>query len=164
MNAMFLAILVIASSFFITTTTTTDFTDYTDVRNQTDDTDHRLNNETDPAKAKWEQSAEEWLVAAQSPNGGWGAGSHSYQNVRDPHLVQTDPATTSFAAMALLKAGGPLKANPHRDQIMKALDRILKDIDSRPNNGRITSLEGTQPQVKLGQHIDASMALEFLTD
>ncbi|MEP6647115.1 MAG: hypothetical protein ABJC12_08490, partial [Saprospiraceae bacterium] len=46
---------------------------------------------------------------------------------------------------------------------MKALDRLLKDIDNRPDNGRITSLEGTQPQVKLGIHIDASLALQFLT-
>ena len=112
----------------------------------------------------WAKSALDWLVEAQSPNGGWGAGSHSYQNVRDPHLVKTDPATTSFAAMALLKAGGSLDANPYQKQILKALDRILSDIDDRPSNGRITSLEGTQPQVKLGIHIDASMALQFLTE
>jgi hypothetical protein len=112
----------------------------------------------------WEQDALDWLIKAQSPNGGWGAGSHSYQNVTDPHAVQTDPATTSFAAMALLKSGGPLNTNPYQKQITNALDRILKDIDARPDNGRITSLNGTQPQVKLGIHIDASMALQFLTD
>lgn len=54
--------------------------------------------------------------------------------------------------------------NPYQKQITNALDRILKDIDTRPDNGRITSLSGTQPQVKLGIHIDASMALQFLTD
>ena len=173
---MFLAILVIASSLFFTASVTTNnadplTTDYIDTADTTTtdlpdsgDAPENDNNSNDKTKASWEQSAIQWLIDSQSPNGGWGAGSHSYQNVRDPNLVQTDPATTAFAAMALLKAGGPLKANPHRDQIMKALDRILKDIDSRPNNGRITSLEGTQPQVKLGQHIDASMALEFLTD
>ena len=112
----------------------------------------------------WEQNAIKWLIDAQSPNGGWGAGSHAYQNVKDPHLVQTDPATTSFAAMALLKSGGPLNSNPYQKQINSALDRILKDIETRPDNGRITSLSGTQPQVKLGIHIDASMALQFLTD
>jgi hypothetical protein len=112
----------------------------------------------------WEQQALDWLIKAQSPNGGWGAGSHSYQNVTDPHAVQTDPATTSFAAMALLKSGGPLKTNPYQKQITSALERILQDIDTRPDNGRITSLSGTQPQVKLGIHIDASMALQFLTE
>jgi len=112
----------------------------------------------------WDDRAVNWLLEAQSPNGGWGAGSHAYQNVTDPHAVQTDPATTAFAALALLKSGGPLKSNPYQQQIEKALDRILKDIDARPDNGRITSLSGTQPQVKLGIHIDASMALQFLTD
>ncbi len=29
-------------------------------------------------KAPWEQNAIQWLVEAQSPNGGWGAGSHAY--------------------------------------------------------------------------------------
>jgi hypothetical protein len=112
---------------------------------------------------QWNQKAIQWLIDAQSPNGGWGAGSHAFQNVNDPHAVQTDPATTAFAATALLKSGGKLTANPHQQEIMKALDRILKDIDVRPDNGRITSLSGTQPQVKLGIHIDASMALQFLT-
>lgn len=111
----------------------------------------------------WNDKAVQWLIEAQSPNGGWGAGSHAFQNVRDPHAVQTDPATTAFAAMALLKAGGPLEKNPHAKQIMMALDHILKDVKDRPDNGRITSLSGTQPQVKLGIHIDASMALQFLT-
>jgi len=111
----------------------------------------------------WDQQAIQWLLQAQSPDGGWGAGSHAYQDVRDPHAVQTDPATTSFAAMALMKAGGKLSANPYKKEILKALDRLLKDIDARPDNGRITSLTGTQPQIKLGIHIDASMALQFLT-
>lgn len=112
---------------------------------------------------QWNEKAIQWLIDAQSPNGGWGAGSHAYQNVSDPHAVQTDPATTAFAASALLKAGGKLATNPYAKHIRYALERILKDIDERPDNGRITSLSGTQPQVKLGIHIDASMALQFLT-
>lgn len=161
MNTMFLAILVIASSLLFSPSRTTDAADTTDVTDFADATvtADAINYE----KAEWEQNAIEWLIDAQSPNGGWGAGSHAYQNVRDPHMVQTDPATTAFAAMALLKAGGPLKENPYREQIMKGLDRILKDIETRPDNGRITSLDGTQPQVKLGIHIDASMALQFLS-
>ena len=111
----------------------------------------------------WNQNAVQWLLEAQSADGGWGSGSHAYQEVRDPHAVQTDPATTSFAAMALMKAGGKLSENPYKKEILKALDRLLKDIDTRPDNGRITSLTGTQPQVKLGIHIDASMALQFLS-
>jgi hypothetical protein len=157
---MFLAVLVIAGSLF--TPGLSDYTDYTVSRFENNYVP--INRETDPSKTTWDQSAINWLLEAQSPNGGWGAGSHAYQNITDPHLVQTDPATTSFAAMALLKAGGPLNENPYKEQILKALDRLLSDIDKRPDNGRITSLEGTQPQVKLGIHIDASMALQFLTE
>jgi len=159
---MFLAILVIASSFFIFPSGTTSTYQIADNAYPTDNTDAKEYG--DLPKAEWATNAVQWLIEAQSPNGGWGAGSHAYQNVRDPHQVQTDPATTAFVAMALLKSGGPLEKNPYKEQINKALDRILKDIDARPGNGRITSLDGTQPQVKLGIHIDASMALQFLTD
>lgn len=153
MNTMSLAVLAIASSLVML------LTGPVTKQNQTTVTAPIERN-----VEAWEQEALDWLIEAQSPNGGWGAGSHSYQNVTDPHAVQTDPATTAFAAMALLKSGGPLKSNPYQKQITNALDRILKDIDTRPDNGRITSLSGTQPQVKLGIHIDASMALQFLTD
>ncbi|MDQ3017717.1 MAG: hypothetical protein M3R25_13485, partial [Bacteroidota bacterium] len=155
MNAMFLTVLAMAGSLFLIFTPTT--------RNLSE----ALITHEQPVtleKSAWESSAIQWLLDAQSPNGGWGAGSHVYQEVRDPHLVQTDPATTAFAATALLKAGGPLKTNPYKDKILKGLDRIVKDIDARPDNGRITSLDGTQPQIKLGVNIDASMALQFLSD
>ena len=152
MNTMSLAILAIASSLAML---------FTSPAPKNIQTNPPIPKNTD--NVVWDQQAVNWLLEAQSPNGGWGAGSHSYQEVRDPHAVQTDPATTSFAAMALLKAGGPWKTNPYQKQITSALDRLLKDIDDRPDNGRITSLTGTQPQVKLGIHIDASMALQFLT-
>src|SRR5688500_6386896 len=47
----------------------------------------------------------QWLVEAQHGNGGWGAGSHAKQHLRDPHHVATDPATTAFVAMALVRSG-----------------------------------------------------------
>ncbi|MEO5907530.1 MAG: hypothetical protein ABIQ11_12440, partial [Saprospiraceae bacterium] len=163
MNAMFLAVLAIAGSLFFLKTSPDKFYTPDDIT-ITNDTVGANTAHDAPKKGAWDYNAVEWLLEAQSPNGGWGAGSHAFQNVTDPHQVQTDPATTSFAAMALLKAGGPLKDNPYKDKILKALDRILKDVESRPDNGRITSLDGTQPQIKLGIHIDASMALQFLTD
>ena len=152
MNSMHLAVLGIASSFILLLAGRPEKTIRQD-----------LDIPTMTNQPAWEQNAVTWLVEAQSPNGGWGAGSHSFKNVTDPHAVKTDPATTAFAALALLKAGGKLETNPYKKQVMLALDRILKDIDDRPDNGRITSLTGTQPQVKLGIHIDASMALQFLT-
>src|SRR5688572_20840946 len=33
-----------------------------------------------------------WLAKAQQNNGGWGAGSHSRQDILDPHAVNADPA------------------------------------------------------------------------
>lgn len=155
MNTIILAILAIAGSLFVISPQTKNPLIY-------EPSQVSINYKSSPES--WEKNAIDWLINAQAPNGGWGAGSHAFQNVTDPHQVKTDPATTSFAAMALLKAGGPLKDNPYKAQINKALDRILKDIEDRPSNGRITSLDGTQPQVKLGIHIDASMALQFLTD
>lgn len=163
MNTMFLAVLVIASSLFIASPYTVSHVNtFSDEVLPVDPVP--VTDVTDVTLSDWEKSAVQWLIDAQSPNGGWGAGSHAYQNVRDPHMVQTDPATTSFAAMALLKAGGALKENPYRQHIMKALDRILQEVEARPGNGRITSLDGTQPQRKLGINIDASMALQFLTE
>jgi hypothetical protein len=150
---MYLAIFAIATSFVLLTSSPGEHT--------TNNT-HNIHFNTD--NVSWDQQAVNWLVESQSPNGGWGAGSHALQNIRDPKSVQTDPATTAFAALALLKAGGPLNNNPYQKQITLALDRMLRDIDERPDNGRITSLTGTQPQVKLGIHIDASMALQFLTE
>lgn len=154
MNSMYLAVVLAASSILLLFTEPTVKPNSENLIPVID-----LNHDDAP----WDQQAVVWLLEAQSPDGGWGSGSHAYQEVRDPHAVQTDPATTSFAAMALMKAGGKLATNPYKKEIMKALDRLLKDIDARPDNGRITSLTGTQPQIKLGIHIDASMALQFLT-
>src|SRR5215216_1081896 len=33
-----------------------------------------------------------WIAKAQDASGGWGAGYHSMQQVRDPHAVPADPA------------------------------------------------------------------------
>ena len=106
----------------------------------------------------------EWLPAPQAENGGWGAGLHSRQDVRDPRAVQTDPATSAFAAMALMRAGNTLKQGPYRENLRLALDYLLATVENVPaSQARITSLTGTQPQNKLGQNIDASMAAQFFS-
>src|SRR5258706_16151096 len=66
-----------------------------------------------------------WIVRAQHPSGGWGAGSHSRQDVMDPHAVQPDPATTSMVAMALLRTGTTLHSGLYSIQLKNALDYIL---------------------------------------
>lgn len=106
----------------------------------------------------------EWLAEAQFENGGWGAGQHTRQGVDDPHAVQIDPATTAFAALALMRSGSTTEDGPYADNVSRALDYLLELVEEYPENGpRITGIEGTQPQVKLGRNVDASMVSQFFT-
>lgn len=106
----------------------------------------------------------DFLIAAQHPDGGWGGGSHSAQNIRDPHAVKTDPGTTSYAAMALLRAGHTPFSGQHKEAVLKATKYVVGAVESAPAEGpRITETTGTQLQAKLGQIIDTSMASQFLS-
>ena len=106
-----------------------------------------------------------WLAAVQLDNGGWGAGSHARQDIRDPHAVQVDPATTAFAALALLRSGSTLTDGPYRDNLDRALRHLVGLVEAVPDGQlKITTLTGTQPQAKLGQHVDASMVAQFFTE
>jgi len=103
-----------------------------------------------------------WLAEAQAENGGWGAGMHAMQNVRDPKAVQTDPATTAYVAMALLRAGNTLKTGPYSQQLVKATNCLLQIVNDAPQNHiNITTISGTQPQQKLGQNIDVAMTVQY---
>jgi hypothetical protein len=105
----------------------------------------------------------QWLAEAQFENGGWGAGKGSAQQIRDPKAVQTDPATTAFSAMALLRSGHTLKKGTYAANIEKAVDYLLYAVENaKEEDMSITSLRGTQPQNKLGQNIDVSITLQFL--
>src|SRR5690606_27203303 len=106
----------------------------------------------------------QWLAEAQFENGGWGAGPHTAQGVRDPHAGQMDPATTAFAALALLRSGGTPEDGPYARNGRRALDYVLGVVEASPANGaRITTIDGAQPQVKLGRNIDAALAAQFFT-
>ncbi|HEV8512182.1 MAG TPA: prenyltransferase/squalene oxidase repeat-containing protein [Cyclobacteriaceae bacterium] len=106
-----------------------------------------------------------WIVRAQHPSGGWGAGSHSRQDVMDPHVVQPDPATTSMVAMALLRTGTTLHSGLYESQLKRALDYILAEVErADKNSSTITDQQGTQIQIKLGQNIDVIMASQFLSN
>lgn len=108
------------------------------------------------------QNGLDWLASAQFANGGWGAGQHSAQHVRDPHAVQIDPATTAFAAMALMRSGSTVYSGPYRENVRMALEHLLDVVEtSSPNGGQLTGISGTQPQVKLGHNIDVSMTAQF---
>lgn len=106
----------------------------------------------------------EWLVKAQFDNGGWGAGMHDQQQIRDPKAVQIDPATTAFSAMALLRAGNTLDKGPYKKNLENALLYMVELVESAPKEGQnITTISGTQPQAKLGRNIDVSMAAQLFT-
>jgi len=49
--------------------------------------------------------------------------------------------------------------------LKKALDFLLEAVENTPQeNNYITDLKGTQPQVKLGQNIDAILTIQFFTN
>lgn len=101
-----------------------------------------------------------WLTEAQNKDGGWGAGNHSRQDILDPHAVKSDPATTSMVAMALLRTG--TKADD--SQLANAIEFLLKSVETSTSKLNITSLEGTQIQVKLGQNIDVILTSQFFSN
>ena len=105
-----------------------------------------------------------WLVEAQHENGAWGAGSHANQQLRDPTKVKTDPATTAFSAMALLRAGHTPTSGAYRDAVRRATEYLVRIVEESPEDGgRITDITGTQPQAKMGQLVDTSLAVQFFS-
>lgn len=106
-----------------------------------------------------------WIISAQNKNGGWGSGSHARQDITDPHAVQSDPATTSMVAMALLRSGTTLKNGPYRNALSSAVNYLLQAVESAPANSlTITAQTGTQIQTKLGANIDVILTSQFLSN
>ena len=106
-----------------------------------------------------------WIIKAQNANGGWGAGSHSRQDIVDPHAVDADPATTAIVSMALLRSGSTLREGKHSTQLQSALEFLLEAVENSPSESQnITNLTGTQIQMKLGQNIDVILTAQFLSN
>lgn len=106
----------------------------------------------------------DWLIESQASDGGWGAGLHSRQNVTDPRAVDTDPATTAIAGMALIRVGNTLDAGPQHLHLRKALGYLLKAVENTPVKAiNITTQHGTQPQTKLGENIDVALSSQFFS-
>ncbi|MGK0386862.1 MAG: hypothetical protein ACI849_001481 [Patiriisocius sp.] len=105
-----------------------------------------------------------WLSKAQLQNGGYGAGSHGAQNIRDPHAVQGDPATTAIVATAFLRSGSTIKKGKYAQNLKTAIDYLVREILTNQNQPFITQTRGTQLQGKLGENIDAVMAAQFLSN
>lgn len=107
----------------------------------------------------------DWIAGAQNPNGGWGAGSHSRQDIMDPHAVQTDPATTAMVAMALLRSGNTLTKGEYSTHLKKALNYLMNATENSPASGlNITDQTGTQIQTKLGANIDVILTSQFFSN
>ncbi|MAZ71873.1 MAG: hypothetical protein CMC70_01880 [Flavobacteriaceae bacterium] len=105
-----------------------------------------------------------WLSKAQLPNGGYGAGSHAAQHVRDPQAVQADPATTAMVAQSLVRSGITLKTGAYANNLKKAINYLLETVEnSSKNDPYITTIRNTQIQSKLGQNIDAVLTAQFLS-
>jgi hypothetical protein len=106
----------------------------------------------------------QWIDKAQLPDGGWGAGMHVRQDVRDPHAVAADPATTSLVLLSLLRTGNSLDSGQYRKQVVSGTGFLLKAVEQWPESQpRLTTLSGTQPQRKLGENIDAILTVQYFT-
>ena len=105
-----------------------------------------------------------WLVTSQHNDGGWGGGSHANQNERDPLAVKTDPATTAFTLLSLMRIGHTPVAGEYQSQVKKGLEYLLTAVEKAPADGPlITDVEGTQPQSKLGRYVDTAMTSQYLS-
>jgi hypothetical protein len=106
-----------------------------------------------------------WIHTAQGNDGGWGAGSHGRQDIKDPHAVKSDPATTSLVTMSLLRTNNTLSKGEYSKNLKKGLEFLLKAVENWPaKQQRLTTLENTQPQTKLGRNIDVILTAQFFTN
>lgn len=106
-----------------------------------------------------------WLVQAQQKDGGFGAGTHARQDIRDPHAVKSDPATTAMVCMALLRTGSTPDHGTYAPQLHKGTEYLLVAVERAPKNGiNITDLKGTQIQTKLGENIDVTLTSQYFSN
>lgn len=111
----------------------------------------------------WVTRGVDWLVAAQHADGGWGAGSHAARNIRDAQAAATDPATTAFVALALIRHGNTPDSGAHAGALRRALEHLCAVVEQAPaNSPSITALQRTQIQSKLGPLIDTAMTTQVL--
>ena len=107
----------------------------------------------------------DWIDKAQGNDGGWGAGTHSRQDILDPHAVPSDPATTALINMSLLRTDNTLQKGEYADNLKKSTEFLLKTVENCPDNQPyLTTLQNTQPQIKLGRNIDVILTAQFFTN
>ena len=106
-----------------------------------------------------------WMAKAQADDGGWGAGSYYHQDITDPHAVKSDPATTAIVSMALLRCKNTPTSGAYSASLNKATGFLLLAVEGAPEQAdNITTLESTQPQIKLGTNIDVILTSQYFTN
>ncbi len=106
-----------------------------------------------------------WIIQAQQRDGGWGSGSHYKQDLRDPHAVPSDPASTALTAMSLLRTGEKPFEGKYAASLQKAVKYLLAAVNNSPTQqSNITQLTNTQPQTKLGRNIDVILTAQFFSN
>ncbi|MCI5057969.1 MAG: hypothetical protein MRY83_17785 [Flavobacteriales bacterium] len=122
-----------------------------------------------------------WITDMQNSDGGWSAGNFThYEANTDTSLLKSDLATTSMVSMALLRNGSDLITGDYSSHLNRSLEFVLVNINdgmlsrvdsvttSYPiGNGKfqtVTTPKQTQIQMKLGQHIDAVITAQFLSN
>src|SRR5690606_5128679 len=69
-----------------------------------------------------------------------------------------------MVGMALLRTGNTLASGPYSRQLQGALNYLLESVESTPADRlKITQESGTQIQTKLGDNIDAVLAMQFFS-
>lgn len=106
-----------------------------------------------------------WIAAEQLPDGSYYGGFHATQQIlKDPN-AKGDPATTALVAIAFYKSGSTPYQGPYKDHLLKAQGFLINAVESsKDQDANITTLTGTQPQIKLGANIDVSLTSQYLSN
>jgi hypothetical protein len=96
-----------------------------------------------------------WLVAAQNPDGSWGA------EARSQH---PDVATTALAGIALLRSGHSGSRGEFQGNTRRAVDYVVSAVERAPADEVAVQAAGTLPQRKLGRNVDTYVAAQFLSE
>src|SRR5215469_6790190 len=76
-----------------------------------------------------------WLASTQGKDGGWGQDGGETSYVRQGERLESqgnDVANTAVAAEAFLHTGTTPVRGPYREQILRAVDFILKHVEQSP--------------------------------
>jgi hypothetical protein len=104
----------------------------------------------------------EYLAKVQLEDGGWGS-AWAMAGRGSAKTGTSDPGTTAFVALALMRAGHTPYGGEHREAVLQATEYILDVVEQAKEEGvSITSVTGTQLQGKLGQIIDTAVVTQFL--